>query len=289
MKATLLYPSQCYLGEGPLWHAKRKSCFWVDIEDGILYEYSWLDKSIQTWKFNHNVSVVLEDKHDGLLISLGTSIARFNPTTGEHTWLLDVEKENDNRCNDARCDSHGRLWIGTMHRKHLKGEGSLYCVNEHKHVDKKITNTTISNGLAWSLDNTRLYFIDSGSQVVQSFIFDEESAAIIFEKNAIDIPGSMGTPDGMAIDVEGMLWIAHWGGFGVYRWNPFTGEHLDTIEVPVPNVSSCAFAGENLDHLIITTARENMPDDQLEKYPGSGDVFIAKPGVKGVKGFRCNL
>ena len=99
----------------------------------------------------------------------------------------------------------------------------------------------------------------------------------------------MGTPDGMAIDEEGMLWIAHWGGFGVYRWNPFTGEHLDTIEVPVPNVTSCAFAGENLDQLIITTAQENLTEEQMKKYPQSGDVFLAKPGVKGVKAFKCNL
>ncbi len=289
MKATLLYPSQCYLGEGPLWHAERKSCFWVNIEDGILYEYNWLNKSIQTWKFNHSISVALLDKNNDLVISLDTSIARFNPVTGEHTWLLDIEKGNTHRCNDARCDSRGRLWIGTMHKKHLTGEGFLYYIDEQKQVHKKIANTTISNGLTWSLDNTRLYFIDSPTQVVQSYIFDEMSATITFEKNAIEIPNSMGTPDGMAIDEEGMLWIAHWGGFGIYRWNPFTGKHIDTIEVPAPNVSSCAFAGENLDQLIITTARENLNEDQLKKYPNSGDVFIAKPGVKGVKRFRCSL
>ncbi len=289
MKATLLYPSQCYLGEGPLWHAERKSCFWVDIESGVLYEYHWLNKSIQTWKFNYNVSMIVQDKNDNLVISLDTSLARFNPATGEHTWLLDIEKENDNRCNDAKCDKPGRLWIGTMHKKHLTGEGSLYCIDEDKKIDKKIDNTTISNGLAWSLDNTRLYFIDSPTRVVQSYIYDERFATIIFEKNVIEIPVSMGTPDGMAIDEEGMLWIAHWGGFGVYRWDPFTGKHLDTIEVPVPNVSSCAFAGEDLDNLITTTARENLTGEQLKKYPNSGDVFIAKPGVKGVKAFKCNL
>ncbi len=73
------------------------------------------------------------------------------------------------------------------------------------------------------------------------------------------------------------------------EWNPFNGKHIDTIEVPAPNVSSCAFAGEDFDQLIITTARENLTEDQLKKYPNSGDVFIAKPGVKGVKVFRCNL
>ena len=264
MKATLLYSSQCYLGEGPLWHAERKSCFWVDIEKGILYEYNWLDASIKTWHFNYKVSMVIQGKNNDLIVSLNTAIAKFNPLSEELTWLFNIESVADNRCNDGCCDSLGRLWVGTMHIKHLTGQGSLYCINANKQADKKVGNTTISNGLAWSLDNTRLYFIDSPTQMVQSFIYDEQSAEISFEKNVINIPVNMGTPDGMAIDEEGMLWIAHWGGFGVYRWNPFTGEHLDTIEVPVPNVTSCAFAGENLDQLIITTAQENLTEEQLK-------------------------
>lgn len=289
MQATLLYPSQCYLGEGPLWHTKRKSCFWVDIESGDLYEYDWFGHTINTWHFDYMVTMVKQCRDDNLIISLDTSLAKFSPVTGQLTPLFDIESIIHNRCNDACCDSLGRLWIGTMHKKHVSGEGSVYYIDENKVVNKKVGSTTIANGLAWSLDNKRLYFIDSPTQVVQCFRYRERSATIIFEKNVIHIPVEMGTPDGMAIDEEGMLWIAHWGGFGVYRWNPFTGAHLDTIELPVPNVTSCAFAGEDLDHLVITTARENLSEEQLIKYPQSGDVFLANPGVKGVKAFKCNL
>ncbi len=74
------------------------------------------------------------------------------------------------------------LWIGTMHKKHLTGEGSLYCINEGKKIDRKIASTTISNGLTWSLDNTRFYFIDSPTRVVQSYIYDEQLSTISFEK-----------------------------------------------------------------------------------------------------------
>jgi sugar lactone lactonase YvrE len=289
MEATLLYSSQCYLGEGPLWHEERRSCFWVDIERGVLYEYKLIDKSITRWEFNYKVTMVIAGRNNEVVLALNASIATFDLESEQLTWLLDVENGNENRCNDGNCDSLGRLWVGTMHKTHLPGEGALYCIADNKQVNKIVGHTTISNGLAWSLDNTRLYFIDSPTQVVQSFIYNEQTAEIFFEKNCIQIPAAMGTPDGMAIDEEGMLWIAHWGGFGVYRWNPFTGEHLATIEVPVPNVTSCAFAGENLDQLIIITARENLTEEQLKKYPQSGDVFLAKPGVKGVKGFKCNL
>ena len=97
----------------------------------------------------------------------------------------------------------------------------------------------------------------------------------------------MGSPDGVAIDEEGMLWIAQWGGFGIYRWNPEKGELISKIEVPVPQVSSCAFVGENLDHLLITTARENMKEEELIKYPQSGDAFLVKVDVKGIASNKC--
>jgi sugar lactone lactonase YvrE len=93
----------------------------------------------------------------------------------------------------------------------------------------------------------------------------------------------------MAIDSEGMLWIAQWGGFGVFRWDPKSGKLIDKIELPVPQVSSCAFVGEELDRLIITTARENMSKSQLEQYPQSGDCFIAELPVKGLPVFSCSL
>jgi sugar lactone lactonase YvrE len=123
--------------------------------------------------------------------------------------------------------------------------------------------------------------------MVQSFLFEEEKGNIVFEKNAIEIPADMGSPDGMAIDEEGMLWIAHWGGFGVYRWNPNSSELLSKIDLPVPQVSSCAFVGDGLDHLLITTARENMSPEDVKKYPNSGDVFIIKTEVKGTLSNRC--
>jgi sugar lactone lactonase YvrE len=125
--------------------------------------------------------------------------------------------------------------------------------------------------------------------MVQAFSFDAESGDIVFERKAVGIPAEMGTPDGMAMDEEGMLWIAHWGGFGVYRWNPLNGKLISKIEVPAPQVSSCAFWGKDLDELIITTARENMTMEEWRKFPHSGDVFIAKPGVKGIPLNKCRV
>jgi len=286
-KIEAIYESQCVLGESPMWHAERKSCFWVDIEQGILYEYSWLNQKIKTRKFNNRLPLAVQGKENDLIISLDGKIARFNLETEKTEWLSDVADDSEIRCNDGACDSKGRLWIGTMHLKQHKSAGALFRVDRNLKIEKKWKETTVSNGIAWSLDNSRMYFIDSPTQKVQSFFFDEKTGDITFEKDAIIIPSDTGSPDGMAIDEEGMLWIAQWGGFGIYRWNPDNGKLLEKIEIPVPQVSSCAFVGDNLDHLIVTTARENMKDDELKKYPASGNVFLVKIGVKGILPNRC--
>jgi sugar lactone lactonase YvrE len=118
---------------------------------------------------------------------------------------------------------------------------------------------------------------------VNAYQLNSKTGEIIFERVAITIPRDGGFPDGMCIDEEGMLWIAHWDGFGVCRWNPATGKCLNKIDVPVPQVSSCAFGGSGYKQLFITTARENFSEEMIAKYPDSGSVYVATPGVGGVR------
>ncbi|MDP3470096.1 MAG: SMP-30/gluconolactonase/LRE family protein [Daejeonella sp.] len=288
MKAKALYPAQCLLGEGPLWQAKRNSCFWVDIEWGMLFEYHWISKKTKTWKFDGRLTMVCPGTANCLILGINAGIARFDLITEKLEWLMDIESEiKENRCNDAKCDSTGRLWIGTMDMTFKPGAASLYCIDKNLSIQKKLDNLTISNGMAWTADNKRMYFIDSPTQTVQSYSFDPLSGDILFEKNAVHIPEEMGTPDGMCIDKEGMLWVAHWGGFGVYRWNPINGELLEKIEIPAPHVTSCAFAGEKLDFLIITTARGDLDEAELKKYPESGNTFFLKMKVRGTEPNTC--
>jgi sugar lactone lactonase YvrE len=290
MKASVLYPSHCILGEGPLWHPERKTVFWVDIENRKLYGYNWETKITRSWTFDYKVSMVVIGKDGYLILALQGGIARFHPDSEAFEWITDLEKEiPDNRSNDGKCDIEGRLWVGTMHKDHKQGAGSLYCIEGHRQVYKRKEDVSISNGLAWSLDNARLYYIDSPTQTVQSFYYNQQTGDIEFEKVIITIPPEMGTPDGMTMDSEGMLWIAHWGGFGVYRWNPHTGNLIGKISVPAPNITSCTFAGDQLDYLVITTASENLSAEELLKYPESGNVFIVTPGVHGTLSYECKF
>ncbi|MNL42160.1 L-arabinolactonase [compost metagenome] len=80
-----------------------------------------------------------------------------------------------------------------------------------------------------------------------------------------------------------MVWIAMWGGYSVTRWHPKTGELLLTIDVPSKNITSCAFGGEKLDTLYITSAKGHQRNNDLIDYPNSGGLFAIKPGVTGIK------
>ena len=115
--------------------------------------------------------------------------------------------------------------------------------------------------------------------------YNNETGEISNPQTGIEVPAEMGSPDGMTIDAEGNLWIALWGGSVVSCWNPATGELLRTIRVPAKNVTSCAFGGDDLGTLFITTARQGTNEQELKKFPHAGGVFQTRPGVKGVEAF----
>jgi sugar lactone lactonase YvrE len=290
MIAHSIFPAQCILAESPYWHVGKKSYFWVDIEKGTLYQYSKGDSKPKTWQFEHRLSLVVEGEDDKVILGLDRKIARFDLVTQSLEWIVEVESDLIlNRFNDGKCDAKGRLWAGTLSTQFTAGSGSLYLIDAPDSALKKIPNVSISNGIAWTPDQQTMYFIDSPTQEIRAFEFDLEHGVLGQNQVVIQVPKSLGTPDGMTIDQDGNLWIGHYGGFGVYCWDPRTGKLLDKIEVPAPHVTSCTFGGELLDELLITTAQENMSIEDLRKYPASGDIFLAKTNAKGFAPNRCKI
>ena len=290
MEVINLHQSQCILGESPFWHAKRKSFFWVDIEEGELYEFHLVLKKTTKRKFNQRLSLVVEGQGDYLILALDRKIARYDLETEKLTWLVEVEEDQPlNRFNDGACDADGRLWIGTMSTKITPESGALYKITSALSPEKMLGKITISNGMAWTSDNQTFYYIDSPTQEIRAYRFDLETGEINFDRTVIRVPKELGTPDGMSMDREGKLWVAHYGGFGVYCWDPENGKLLKKIVLPAPHVTSCVFGGENLDHLLITTARENLTEAQLQEYPQSGDVFLVKTNTQGFLSNPCQF
>lgn len=282
--------SQCFLGEGPLWIARLGCFFWVDIEKGNLHRYHLATEQLEIRHFPHRLAVVLEGQIGKLILGLDRKLVRYDWETEEIEELCEVESDLIlNRFNDGKVDPKGRIWIGTLSTLFTEGAGSLYRIGPDLQPKVQLTNLTISNGMAWTADRQTFYFIDTPTKKIQEFAFDPKTGAIEFRRIAVEIPEGLGFPDGMCIDREGMLLVAHYAGSGVYRWDPSTGQLLDKIELPVPHVTSCCFGGENLDLMLITTAQENLTADDLKKYPQSGDVFLLKVEVGGIESFQAEI
>jgi len=283
-------PSQCFLGEGPLWIARLGCFFWVDIEKGNLHRYHLATEQLEIRHFPHRLAVVLEGQIGKLILGLDRKLVRYDWETEEIEELCEVESDLIlNRFNDGKVDPKGRIWIGTLSTLFTEGAGSLYRIGPDLQPKVQLTNLTISNGMAWTADRQTFYFIDTPTKKIQEFAFDPKTGAIEFRRIAVEIPEGLGFPDGMCIDREGMLLVAHYAGSGVYRWDPSTGQLLDKIELPVPHVTSCCFGGENLDLMLITTAQENLTADDLKKFPQSGDVFLVKVEVGGLESFQAEI
>jgi sugar lactone lactonase YvrE len=283
LKALLLIKTDGQLSESPYWLDELNCFLWVDIEGKYLGVCHWLTKKIEIIPIPYRVSMIVTSWEGYIILGLQGGLAKLNIVTKELIWLLDIEKDNHTqRCNDGKCDKQGRLWIGTMDVNCKSGAGSLYCVDTDLKLTPKITQLTIPNGIEWSLDGQKLYHIDSSNRCIMSYLFNEDNAKISNGEKVVDIPEVLGLPDGMTKDENGMLWVANHGGFSVCCWNPFNGQLLAKVEVPVPLVTSCVFGGENLEYLIITTARHGLSPEEIDKYPLSGSVFIVKPGVKGL-------
>src|SRR5690606_2758259 len=156
-----------------------------DIERGILYEYNWGSKEVNTWSFDHRVTMVIQAEDNQVILALDRSIARFDLETEQLQWLVHLEKElPNNRCNDGACDSQGRIWVGTMALDIAAGAASLYCIDRDGAVTKKIPQETISKGIGWAADDRTLYFIDTPTRKVQGYRLEKRYGGNEIERTA---------------------------------------------------------------------------------------------------------
>jgi sugar lactone lactonase YvrE len=194
--------------------------------------------------------------------------------------------------NDGRCDALGRFWAGTVGVREdglaADGAGSLYCLEPDGRVRPVLSGISLSNGLDWSPDGRTLYYVDSRSGGIDAFPFDVRSGALGSRRRFVElgVPPEQGFVDGICVDATGAVWAAVWGAGEVRRYTP--AGTLDTaIRLPVTQPTSCVFAGETLDVLVITSARRGLAAGELEREPHAGSVFCCRPGVSGLPPHAC--
>ena len=282
----LVVEKRALVGEGSIWDPHSKVLYWVDILSHELYIYDPTAGYNRTIPTCQAVGTVVPRKSGGVALSLHNGFAALDLNTEKITPIADPERDIPaNRFNDGKCDPVGRFWAGTMEFNGATDQGALYCLDTDHSVSKKVEPVSISNGIVWSADNSTMYYIDTPLNTVRAYDYDIDTGNNSNERVAIEHQGGEGHFDGMSIDEEGMVWIALFGGWGVQRYNPANGELLRSIRLPVEQTTSCAFGGENLDELYVTSAAIGLDDAALAAQPLSGSLIKIDPGVCGVPAF----
>ncbi|MEX5718644.1 SMP-30/gluconolactonase/LRE family protein [Geodermatophilus maliterrae] len=283
LRAEPAAPSPADHGEGPVWDADRAELLWVDIAAGLLRRAA-VDADGQltetgSVRAGDTVGVVAPAAAGGWLAAAGGGFTHV-AADGTARVLVDLaaegggEADGGTRMNDGACDRRGRFFAGTMAFDERPGAGTLYRLDTDGTVTTVLDGLTVSNGLGWSPDERTVYLADSGPGLVHAFTYDPAGGAFTECRVLLETGGPDGVADGLAVDDEGCLWTAMWGGGQVRRWSP-DGELLAVVEVPVAHTSSCTFAGPGRDLLVISTAHGG--GDERE----AGRLFTVRPGVTG--------
>jgi len=276
--ANIVIDAKAKLGEGPSWDQRFQRLFWVDIEGFQLHIYDPSTCTDRTIEVGEHIGAVVPYLKNKVIVALISGLYCLDIETGAKVLIHDPEEGKlGNRFNDGKCDPTGRFLAGTMSLNGEHAQGALYSLSTKGNVSLLVDKASISNGLAWSADHRTMYYIDTPTLEVVSFDYDVAQGTIRNKQLVARLDESEGYPDGMTIDAEGMLWVARWGGKRVSRIHPAHGEVIAEVSLPVNCVTSCAFGGEHLDELYITTAQDNDSADQSL----AGGLFMVKTGVRG--------
>lgn len=270
------------LGEGPLWVSRENAIYWVDIIKKQVHRLALADGAKKTWQFDVEVTSLAAREQGGFVGTIrdGFAFIDFENSSTDPIVLPEANMPG-NRFNDGKVDGYGRYWAGSMDNNGERESGSLYNLDANLNLHKIDQNYIITNGPTFSIDGKTIYHTDSIKGTI--YAFDWTASGAISNKRIfiqLEDPAE-GKPDGMTVDSENCIWLCHFGGARITRYSP-AGEILQVIPLPVPNITSCTFAGSNLDTLYITTARLNINAADLAKYPLAGSLFACKPGVTGL-------
>jgi sugar lactone lactonase YvrE len=269
------------LGEGPCWDDASGRLYWLDIRGQVLEWLRPADRHIGLWTLERMASAIAPRGDGTLLMAVQGGLGVFDPAVGEFTLHCPLEADlSANRTNDGKTDPAGRFWVGTMDDAGKGRSGSVYRIDPDWRCTRVIEGLGIPNTLTFSPDGALLYVADSQDGVIWVYAVDPGSDDLGRRRLFVDTSAEGFSPDGSAMDVEGRLWNAQWGGWRVVCYRP-DGQIDRVVEMPVAQPTSCAFGGPDLSTLYITSARDELSEAELDDQPLAGSLFSLRPGVKG--------
>lgn len=284
--AELLWAAGALLGEGATWDAQGQRLWWVDVRGRRLHRMDEAGGDRRSWDLPDLIGCLALTAAPGVvLVGLRGGVHRFDtnrPDAGGETLEFlgaPPELRAAHRINDGKVDPSGGFWFGTMEDAEQKPEGALYRLEAGGQPRRLAGPYTVPNGPAFAPDGSVLYLADSPAGLVHAF--DVRGPALGPAREFLRFDEGEGHPDGITVDAEGCLWVAHWDGGRVSRVAP-DGSRLGSIALPVPKVTSCAFGGADLRSLYVTTAGGDGQPGQ----GAAGGLFRLRPGVAGIAAAR---
>lgn len=261
-------------GEGPVWSPRWGGLRWVDMLAGDLLSLN-ADGGVDRRTVGSVVAAVRPRRGGGAVLGVERGFALEDPD-GSITYLPGLWSGTWLRMNEGGCDPDGRFYCGSMAYDQRPGAANVYRLDPDLTVHTVLTGVTISNGLEWSADGSRAYYNDTATHRISVFDYDSDAGLTNLRTFAEILDG--GSPDGLTVDSEGGVWTAVFDGGCVHRYAP-DGTLDEVLEVPARQVTACAFGGEGLDELYITTSRQGLQDGED---PLAGSLFRARCQVTGL-------
>ncbi|MEM6563367.1 MAG: SMP-30/gluconolactonase/LRE family protein [Pseudomonadota bacterium] len=270
---------RCTLGEGALWHPRRKQLFWFDIVEKRLMSQCG-DKQL-SWAFDDPVSAAAWIDDDALLMASAHGLWSVDLRDGSRAHLCNLEHDNPlTRSNDGRADPFGGFWIGTMGYNAEPGAGAIYRYYKGK-VRKLFSPITISNSICFAPDRSAAYFSDTAIQKLMRVALNTDGWPDATPEVLIDFSEDGLNPDGAVTAADGTIWIAQWGSSRVVGYRP-DGSRLRTLSVPADQVTCPAFGGDNYETLFVTSASKGLDAGSLKAFPTQGMTFSTADATKGL-------
>lgn len=265
------------LGEGPCWSAAEARLYWFDIKGKRLAWYHPQTRIRGAFDLPLTASAAAPRASGGLLLATEEGLAVFDPGEGTLQIIQPHEFEPGFRTNDGKIDPSGNFWWSTVDADDGKRPGVVYRTDKALETRQMLSGIHIPNTISVSPDGKRLYIADSRLQT----IFAHDTADLAKLQVFAHTRGEPASPDGSAVDAEGYLWNAQWGGARVVRYAP-DGRIDRIVEMPVEQPTSCAFGGEGFTTLYVTSAREGLSPEARAGQPLAGGLFAFDAGVKGL-------
>jgi sugar lactone lactonase YvrE len=268
------------LGEGPVWVAREKTVYFVDITGRTIH--SWReDGRGRSWRAPAEPGFIFPVDDGGFICGMRDGLYHFDPATGTFVLIRPIEQDRPHhRINDGYMDATGRLWFGTMNRDCKTVGGALYSLEKDNTLRVHDTGYIVTNGPVVNPDGLTLYHTDSATRTV--YTFDLSVDGILANKRRFIQFSESVYPDGMAVDQAGNVWVALFNGWRVEKYSP-KGEKLREIRFPCANVTKPAFGGDDLRTLYVTTAWIGLAPESRMNQRLAGGLFavnVQTPGVK---------